>query len=72
MFCVRCPFRLLLLRVSLSDCSHKSGALLGDVFVSHFEGVHFVLEKVGGVLRFGGFIFGFVVIVVTRVGEGCG
>ena len=56
MFCVRCPFRLLLLRVSLSDCSHKSGALLGDVFVSHFEGVHFVLEKVGGVLRFGGFM----------------
>ena len=38
----------------------------------HFEGVHFVLEKVGGVLRFGGFIFGFVVIVVTRVVEGCG
>ena len=58
--------------MSLSDCSHKSGALLGDVFIFHFEGVHFVLEKVGGVLRFGGFIVVCVVIVRTRVGEGCG
>ena len=44
--CGRCRVRLLLLRLSLSDCSHKSGAFLGDVFVSHFEGVPFVLEKV--------------------------
>ena len=57
--------------MSLSDCSHKSGALLGDVFVSHFEGVHFVLEKVGGVRRFGGFIFVLVVIVGTLLVEGC-
>ena len=41
--CVLCLLRLLLLHVSLSDCSHKSCSLLSDAFVPHFEVVHIVL-----------------------------